>query len=145
VLTLQSGMPFDIKDTRNQPNTRPNLVGPLHQLNGVANTPANKLWFDTSAFVDPPLSANGVYVAPGTTPRDPFNGPARKFLDLTIAKNFTITERVNAQFRSAFYNITNSPQFGTPTGDFNDGNFGTVKSIVLGSERQIEFALRFSF
>jgi hypothetical protein len=52
---------------------------------------------------------------------------------------------VNTEFRAAFYNITNTPQFGTPTGDLNDGNFGTVKSIVLGSERQIEFALRFSF
>jgi hypothetical protein len=144
VLTLQSGMPFDIKDSKNQPNTRPNLVGPLHQLNGIANTAANKLWFDTTAFVDPP-SVGGVYVAPGNTPRDAFNGPARKFLDLTIAKNFTITERVNTEFRAAFYNITNTPQFGTPTGDLNDGNFGTVKSIVLGSERQIEFALRFSF
>jgi outer membrane receptor protein involved in Fe transport len=144
ILTLQSGMPFDIFDKKNSPHTRPNLVGPLRQLNGIANTSANNTWFDTTAFVDPP-SAGGVYLAPGNTPRDPFNGPARKFLDLTVTKNFKITERVNTEFRSAFYNITNSPQFSAPTGDLNDGNFGRVKSIILSSERQIEFALRFSF
>lgn len=144
VLTLQSGMPFDVFDSKNQPNTRPDIVGPLHQTNHIANTAANNTWFDTTSFVDP-TSVNGVYTAPGTAPRDPFTGPARKFLDLTISKNFKVTERVNTEFRTAFYNITNSPQFGTPTGDLNNGNFGQVKSIVLGSERQIEFALRISF
>ncbi len=144
ILTLQSGMPFDVFDSKNQPNTRPDLVGPLHQLNGIASTPASNLWFDTTAFVDPP-SVSGVYTTPGTAPRDPFTGPARKFLDLTVSKNFKVTERVNTEFRTAFYNITNSPQFGAPTGDLNNGNFGQVKSILLSSERQIEFALRISF
>ena len=144
ILTLQSGMPFDVTDSKNQPNTRPDEVGPLHQLNGIANTPVGNLWFDTTAFVDPP-SVNGVYVAPGTAPRDPFTGPARKYLDLTIEKNFKLTERVNTEFRTAFYNLTNSPQFAAPTGDINNGNFGKVTSIILSSERQIEFGLRFSF
>jgi hypothetical protein len=66
-------------------------------------------------------------------------------LDLTISKNFKIGERVNTEFRTAFYNISNTPQFSAPTGDLNSGNFGRVTSIVLGSERQIEFGLRFSF
>jgi outer membrane receptor protein involved in Fe transport len=138
ILTLQSGMPFDINDSKNQPNTRPDLIGSLQQINHL------KTWFDTAAFVDP-ASVGGVYVAPGTAPRDPFTGPARKFLDLTIEKNFKITERVNTEFRTAFYNITNSPQFSAPSGDINNGDFGKVTGIVLSSERQIEFALRFSF
>ena len=138
ILTLQTGMPFDVTDSKNQPNTRPDLIGGLHQINKISQ------WFDTTAFVDP-ASVGGVYNAPGTAPRDPFTGPAHRSIDLTISKNFKITERVNTEFRSAFYNLTNTPQFSNPTGDINNGNFGQVKGILLSSEREIEFALRITF
>jgi hypothetical protein len=138
VLTFQSGMPFDIDDTSQQPNTRPDLIGSLHQTDSI-----NK-WFDTSAFAHPP-QVGGVFTRPGTAPRDPFTGPGRKFLDLTISKNFKIGERFNTEFRTAFYNLANTPQFSNPTGSITDGNFGKVRGIQLGSERQIEFALRLSF
>ena len=49
------------------------------------------------------------------------------------------------QFRSQFYNITNTPQFSQPDGNQPDGNFGHITSTVLDAERQIEFGLRFTF
>jgi hypothetical protein len=138
ILTLQSGMPFDLISSSQGLRTRPDLVGPLHQINDIDK------WFDTSAFVDPP-NTGGVFDRPGTAPRNPFNGPGRKFVDFAIFKNFLIGERYNTQFRVQFYNLFNTPQFGQPNGDSSSGDFGKIRSILLSSERQIEFALRFTF
>jgi len=54
-------------------------------------------------------------------------------------------ERFNTEFRAAFYNLTNTPQFSNPSGSITDGNFGKVKSTLFSSEREVEFALRLSF
>jgi len=138
ILTLQSGQPFDITDTSQQPNTRPDLVGALQQHDDINN------WFDTAAFAHPP-SVGGVFVHPGTAPRNPFTGPSHKSVDLSIVKNFRMGERFNTEFRAAFYNLTNTPQFSNPSGSITDGNFGKVKSTLFSSEREVEFALRLSF
>ena len=143
ILTLQSGLPFDITDTSSSPVTRPDLAGPLNQLNKTTE------WFDTAAFVHPPTVTfgpnNTVYLRPGTSPRNPFTGPARKTLDLSLSKNFKVTERFNTEFRAEFYNVTNTPQFDQPNADFNGGSFGQVTNTLLNTERQIEFALRITF
>jgi len=138
IFNMQSGSPFDITDSSQNPATRPDLVGPLQQNDSITN------WFNTSSFASVP-SAGGVFAHPGTAPRNPFTGPSHRYLDLSIAKTFKLNERFNTEFRGAFYNLTNTPQFAQPTGSITDGNFGTVKSILLDSERQIELALRLNF
>jgi hypothetical protein len=138
ILTFQSGLPFDLIDQAQQPNTRPDLVGSLHQSGSINR------WFDQTAFAEVP-STGGVYDRPGTAPRNPFHGPGRKFMDLSLFKNFPIGERVNTQFRVQFYNITNTPQYDQPNGSFTSGDFGKVKNTLLFTERQIELALRITF
>src|SRR5262249_55720824 len=138
ILTLQSGLPFDLWDTASSPVTRPDVVGSLHQLNRINE------WFDTTAFIDPPV-LNSSFARPGNMGRNPFTGPARKYLDLSISKNFKITERVNTEFRTEFYNLTNTPQFDQPSGDVHGGTFGQVTNTLQSTERQIEFALRITF
>jgi len=138
ILTFQTGLPFDLIDQGQQPNTRPDLVGTLSQSDHITK------WFDTTAFAEVP-STGGVYDRAGTAPRNPFHGPGRQFLDLSLFKNFPIGERFNTQFRVQFYNITNTPQFDQPNSSFTSGDFGKVTSTLLSSERQIEFALRFTF
>jgi hypothetical protein len=49
------------------------------------------------------------------------------------------------QFRAEFFNLTNTPQFVNPNNNFTDSNFGKLQSTRIGSERQIQFALTFSF
>lgn len=138
ILTFQTGLPFDLIDQAQQPNTRPDLVGPLHQSDHINN------WFDITSFAEVP-STGGVYDRPGTGPRNPFHGPGRQYLDLSVFKNFPIGERVNTQFRAQFYNLTNTAQFDQPNGSFTSGDFGKVRSTLLDSERQIEFGLRITF
>jgi hypothetical protein len=136
ILTFQTGVPFDVTINGN-PNTRPDLVGSLHTTGHVTQ------WFDTTAFAAPP-STDGVFDRAGTSPRNPFHGPGRQFLDLSLFKNFSLGERVNMQFRTQFYNLTNTPQLSLPDGGFY-GNFGKITSTLLDAERQIEFGLRFTF
>jgi len=141
ILTFQSGLPFDLIDQTQSPNTRPDIIGPLRQIGHLDQ------WFDTTAFTHPPtvtFTGGTVFTRPGTAPRNPFTGPGRKFLDLAISKHFKITERFNTEFRGEFYNLTNTPQFDQPSGNITN-NFGRITNTLLGSERQIEFALRLSF
>jgi len=141
IVTLASGFPFDvICQYCYGPSTRPDLVGPLQQLNHVRE------WFNTASFVKVPTSGSGTPVAPGTGPRNPFTGPGTKTMDLSIQKVFKITERFNTELRGEFFNLFNTPQFNQPDGNLNDGNkFGQVTSLRFDSQREVQLSLRVSF
>jgi hypothetical protein len=77
-------------------------------------------------------------------------------LDLSVKKQFRITERVNAQFQVVFTNILNHNQWADVAqagGDYldtsNPSTFGTLPgSVVIGGQafmRQMQFGLRLNF
>ncbi|MGA9632832.1 MAG: hypothetical protein WBQ63_15500, partial [Candidatus Acidiferrales bacterium] len=80
-------------------------------------------------------------------------GPGQFNWDISILKNTKITERVNMQFRTDFYNAFNHPQFADPGG----AAFGSIGFINVASPtadeilhtnvnpRLIQFGLRFNF
>jgi hypothetical protein len=43
--------------------------------------------------------------------------PDFRHVNLSLFKNFAVTERVNLQFRAEAYNISNTPNFIFPLGD----------------------------
>ena len=141
ILTLASGFPIDVTCIYcYSPSTRPDLVGPLQQLNSPHK------WFNTSSFVKVPTSSNGTPIAPGNSPRNPFTGAGTKEMDLNVSKTFAATERVRIQFSGDFFNLFNTPQFNQPDGNINDGGaFGTVTSLRVDSQREIQVGLRVSF
>ena len=50
------------------------------------------------------------------------------------------------EFRTEFYNLTNTPKFGQPNGNFSQASFGVVNTTLNNAgEREIQFALRFLF
>jgi hypothetical protein len=138
ILTLQSGVPFDVIDPGN-PETRPDVIGSPRIL-GEAD-----LWFDTTAFRRVPMNAAGVKLRPGTAGRNILRGPGTKALDFSIFKEFRITERFTTQFRTEVFNITNTPQLSQPNNDITSGDFGRIRSTRLGTNRQIQLALRVIF
>lgn len=140
IVTFQTGTPFDV--TLNQPYqqyTRPDLTGATSSPERINQ------WFNTTVYATPPAGPGFGYARAGTSPRNPYHGPGRQFLDFSVFKNFSLGERVKMQFRAQFYNITNTPQFSQPDGNQPDGNFGHITSTLLDAERQIEFGLRFTF
>ncbi len=142
ILTLSSGFPFDVVcQYCYSPSTRPNLVSgrPLHQINSP------RQWFDPSSFVRVATDSSGVPIAPGNSPRNPFTGPGTKVMDLNFSKTFAAGERFRMQFSGDFFNLFNTAQFSQPDGNLNDGTFGTVTSIRVDGQREIQLSLRLSF
>jgi len=141
ILTFSSGYPFDVTcQYCYSPSTRPNLVGPLHQINSPLQ------WFDTSSFVKVATDSSGVPITAGDSPRNPFTGPGTKVMDLSLSKTFAATERFRVSFSGDFFNLFNTTQFSQPDGNLNDGGkFGTVTSIGLDSQREIQLSLRVTF
>lgn len=139
ILTLQTGMPFDLTDGGN-PGTRPDLVGPVTLPHTTAE------WFDPKAFAPVPETiVPGVSNGPGNVARNFLYGPGLADLDLSIFKDFHIGERVTTQLRGEFYNLTNTPEYGQPVADLTNGQAGEITSTLLSRERQIQLALRVTF
>ncbi|MDQ2711101.1 MAG: TonB-dependent receptor [Acidobacteriota bacterium] len=146
IWTWQSGLPFNITDSSNYfGNERPNVVGPA-TIYGNPNR-----FFDTTAFAAPPQvldasgNGTGVFISPGNLGRNVLTGPSYLNLDVSVFKDFSITERLKFQFRGEFYNIANHERWGQPDSNLTDANFGRITSTLLSSERQIELAARFYF
>ena len=66
-------------------------------------------------------------------------------MDLSIFKDFPFTERFRLQFRTEVFNLTNTPQFNFPDSGYGDSKFGQITSTLAGTERHIQFSLKFLF
>ena len=104
-------------------------------------------WFDTDAFANPSFRLYG------TAGRNILDGPGTKQIDLSLIKNFQVTERVRLQFRAEFFNAFNTPQFNNPRGAGVRVGAGAMGRITrAGSEptlqrtqRQVQMALKLFF
>ncbi len=108
----------------------------------------------------------------GNLERNSIHGPSFFQQDLIVAKKFAITEGTNIEFRSEFFNIFNLTNFANPpaqlpstfaagtavtlqpgqpfTTALASSAFGVVnrtveRTVGLGTNRQIQFALRLNF
>jgi hypothetical protein len=144
IWNAQSGQPFSVGSPGGSPGGRADLVG-APQINSGNTTN----YINASAFAGVPLNSSGVMLRPGTLGRNVFIGPGIESVDISVFKNFTLTERTKLEFRAESFNIANHPQFGQPNTDLNNRNpvtgFGAISSTLLSSERQIQFALRLHF
>jgi hypothetical protein len=83
---------------------RPNLVsGQSCRANGSNG----RQWFNPNAF-----TVNGMQIGQlGTAGVGICQGPGNSDVDLSLRKNFKITERVKMQFQFDFFNLFNHPQY----------------------------------
>jgi outer membrane receptor protein involved in Fe transport len=153
----------------------PNATGSFHvgagSFDPVAHTvtyftPVSPLTYPTSSLtvgadacsLSRPSSGPFSLAACGTdgnVGRNTFWGPHAFTDDMSIAKNFKISERVNAQFRMDAFNIFNHPvldfssQDGQATGGTCidcGGTNGLIKDIQFGSTmRTLQFGLKLMF
>jgi hypothetical protein len=109
---------------------------------GVSTEPAGgrrapDQWFNPVAFTDP---APGQF---GNVGRNTLSGPGTISVDLSVFKNFSITERTRIQFRSEFFNLPNHPNFRTMDTTYDSPSAGTLSAAA--ASRQIQFALKLLF
>jgi hypothetical protein len=147
IYSAVSGTPFTVTangTTLNMPGTPQtgDLTGDYKILGGHAAD----AFFDAAPFSQP----QGVRL--GTTGRNQFRGPGYQNVDFSIFRGFPIgAGGKRAEFRTEFFNLTNTPKWQNPDGDVNSGNFGHTYGVgdsrndAGSGERQIRFGLRFQF
>jgi hypothetical protein len=102
-------------------------------------------FFNTAAFAPQPLGTIG------NTQRNSLFGPDFRHVDLSIFKNFPVTERVNLQFRVESFNISNTPNFfiannNSGNQQFGNAAFGTISATDPNYvPRQYQFVLKAQF
>ncbi len=143
ILTLQTGNYFNIGTNRAicscSGTTRPDPVSGRDPNAAPSGGRTPEEWFDTSAFQDP---TPGTFGALGNYSNI---GPPTNTVDLSLFKDFPITESSKVQFRVESFNLMNTPQFNRPNATHGGGGFGQINGTRGGLNRQFQFALRFMF
>ncbi len=148
ITILRSGLPSTVfcgcdSSGKGTANSRADVVP------GVDPIPANKgipaVQFNIAAFRAP------VPGSVGTVARNTVRGPAAYNSDFSLVKNFQVKEGHSLQFRAEVFNIFNTPQFNQPGTTLTaPATFGRSLSTIsaiggFGSQRQMQFALRYAF
>jgi hypothetical protein len=152
IITARTGLPVNVTEDRSSTSVatgyttsqRPNLMP------GASLAPPGgrtiRQWINPAAFS---LVTNSGY---GDAPRNIARGPDLWQADFGLSKHIPLSEKVQLQFRSEFFNIFNRAQYGLPLADFSTPNtFGEIVGAVntgpvgTGTPRQIQFALRMEF
>ena len=83
----------------------------------------------------------------GNVRRNQFTGPGELMSDMSIFKNFTITERVKAQFQAEFFNVFNHPVYALPGNTCIDcSGAGVITGLEFDSQmRQMQLGFRVTF
>ena len=137
ILTVQTGQPLVVRGASNNAANRPNSTGRSAQLSTDERSTAR--WFDTNAFVGPPLFTLGNVgrVLPDV------RAPGLLQLDAGLQKFFRIREKVQLQFRAEAFNATNRNNLGPPDTGFLSTGFGSINSSVQARVMQLGAKLIF--
>jgi hypothetical protein len=160
ITIFRSGQPFTPTISRDVANTgvgnqRPNVIGtPL-----IVGAPT--CWFYVAAnpaCVALAPSASSAFALPGNftygnAGANILRSQWLKNLDVSLFKEFPVTESSLLQFRAEFFNVTNTPTFGIPnTASFGaaanptiDTSSGGVVTNSANNPRLVQFALKFNF
>jgi len=159
LLSMMSGTPFSVTGAATALNMtgstqRADQIKPEVQILGGIGT--------SSAYFDPLAYAAVTGPRFGTAGFNSLRGPGVFNWDLSVSRQFGITERMRLQFRADAINFTNTPHFANPNTNVSNlilngdgsirslGGYSTItNTISLGregiDERQVRFGLRLSF
>jgi Carboxypeptidase regulatory-like domain len=151
--TSQTGLPFNITIDRSNAavpgddaisgEERPNYVY------GVPLTPPGgsmeEEWINPAAFSTP---AAGTF---GNLGRNAFRASSISALDLALAKDVFVGERMKVRFRADAFNVFNRAQYGAPSADLSQVNFGMITTTISsyatgrGTPREFQLSAKVSF
>lgn len=141
IASIQSGTPIAIDSRVNTTGSqgggqRPNSTGISSKSAGSTKDRING-WFNNAAFVDAPQFTFGNV---GRFLPDNLGPPLHNW-DISILKDFTITERLRLQFRTEMFSAFNIVNFRNPAGvTFGQPNFGVINAS--DPARIIQFGLK---
>jgi hypothetical protein len=161
IVSLYTGLPFNVTangGTINTPGQQQmaNLARGYHVLHGIG---AGHNWFDPTAFAQPagcpktgacPLEYGTTM---GNVGRNAYYGPGYIQDNLSLFKTFPIRESVSLEMRADAFQLSNSPQFASPSSSITSTTFGQVTSTVgsgtgingIGGGRSLQFSATLRF
>ncbi len=150
IITARTGTPVFI--TQNCANTyhcRPDYVegDPILEQTTEVGTcrPGGRCdvqYINTSAFRLVPAN-RGVAVRPGSAGKSLVRAFGSWNVELSLAKNFRITEGARLQLRAEMFNALNHVNLGGPNGNISSPQFGRITSA--GGMRSMQVGMRFQF
>ena len=155
VYTYYAGHPFTINaggtltaslDPYSQATAVPNVVGKPHQVGDPTCwyfAAKNKACETLAPGLDDAFSLPAAGVV-GNSGRNTLVGPRTNVFDASLLKEFPLGETRNLEFRWEVFNVTNTPEFGQPNGNFSSSAAGSITTLS-GDPRVMQFALRLSF
>jgi Carboxypeptidase regulatory-like domain len=163
IVSVYSGLPFNVEANGGSINTpgqqqMANLVSGYHVLHGIGQ---GHNWFDPKAFGQPagcpktgacPL----VYgTTMGNVDRNAYYGPGYIQDNVSLFKTFPIWESVSLEMRADAFQLSNTPQFNSPSATTTSTTFGQVTSTVssgtgtginsIGGGRALQFSATLRF
>jgi len=120
-------------------------AGLANVVNSISSANPNPVF--TGQYFSVPLTVvngNTVAVHPGNLGRNTFRTAGWSNLDLSLAKDTHIAERVSLQFREEFFNILNQHAFSFPNRTLGTNGFGFASSTLF-DPREIQLGLRLIF
>jgi hypothetical protein len=144
IMILQSGSPMGITQSNanssfGQSTTRPNLVPGVQAC--YSGSPESRIdkYFNPAAYSITPAASYG------NSPRTSnCYGPGYVNSDLSLNKDFRLTEGVHAEFRAEALNAFNTPQFNTPNVTVGNSSAGQITG-TLGFPRLVQLGGRLTF
>ncbi len=150
VQQVQTGLPFDLRGTRDNLHTsvldRPQMIGKPYPSNRGTIVAAGKITgVSASAFANAPFGQSV------SIHRNTFYGPGFVDTDMVFQKTQSIAEGVKIVFRAEGYNVLNHPNMTSPSsGSISSSLFGISTSQVGQNDgttgaRQLQGALKVIF
>lgn len=149
VFNMQTGTPVNvIRPTSDKfySGLRPDLVGSpiLPKSQRTVDHYFNTAAFDSSQFNSNCTPNPACEYLPGTAGRNLITGPGYINLNLSLFKEFALTERAKLQTRFETFNTLNTPHFQNPSGDEGSGQFGMI-TRTTDNMRIIQLAAKIIF
>jgi len=152
VAVLRSGAPFnvtrgvDFNDDGDVSTDRPALIsGRLSDFyaSGRGRTQFLLPQVEALTLLNTPASVADPFAQ---IERNAFRAPRVIFYDLSLIKQFAVTERVRLGFEANAFNIFNRAQLAAPVATLTNARFGQITGTLDGSNpRQIQFGLKLTF
>lgn len=146
IIIMQDGAPLPITQSTNNNSAFGNNTQRPNRVAGVSacysGSPEGRLnsYFNIAAFS--PSSQTGYGNQPRTSN---CYGPGYVNSDLSLNKNFKVTERVGAEFRAEALNAFNTPQFNGPNLASDNSASGGKITGTLGFPRLVQLGGRITF
>jgi hypothetical protein len=138
ISVMQTGTPLTIVNQTPRSNTggpdRPDVLADP-KLSSEERTTSR--WFNTGVFAPQAINTWG------NAGRSILSGPGKINFDVSVHREFAVTESTRFQFRGEAFNIANTPPLNNPNTNFGSPAFGSVQSA--GLPRNVQLALKFVF